>query len=111
MLDSLKFNGTLRSPSIKIILSFSVFEYVQESTRKSTFLPPMKNSNLLKSIRRNASSLQNVQDDRLRELSLKLKYDAMIGTKITRLIPEGFALVIEAARRHIGLVHLSLIHI
>ena len=65
----------------------------------------MKNSNLLKSIRRKAGSLQNVQDDRLRELSLKLKYDAMVGTKVTRLIPEGFALVIEAARRHIGLVH------
>jgi len=38
-------------------------------------------------------------------MSLDLKYRAMTREPTEKLIREGFALVVEASRRHLGMVH------
>ena len=50
-------------------------------------------------------TLQAEDDAKLRKRSLSLKYRAKSGENLTRLLPEGYALVREAARRTIGLRH------
>lgn len=65
----------------------------------------MNTSRLIAKIRRNAESLKNDSDERLREISLDLKYQAMTGAAAKQLIPMGFALVIESSRRHLEMTH------
>lgn len=65
----------------------------------------MKHSSYIHRIRSRIKELTNESDGRLKELGVDLKYRAMTGIPIQRLIPEGFALVVESARRHLGQVH------
>lgn len=48
---------------------------------------------------------QSFDDARLREESLGLKYRAMTGVKLQQLVPQGFALVVEATRRLYDISH------
>ena len=54
-------------------------------------------------IRRFVKQFANLSDEALKQRGLALKYDAMTGTKIDRLIPESFAIVSESARRTTGM--------
>jgi len=54
-------------------------------------------------IRRFVKQFSKLSDEALRQRGLALKYDAMTGTKIDRLIPESFAIVSESARRSTGM--------
>src|SRR6478736_358603 len=49
--------------------------------------------------------LQKETDRELKKRSLSLRYRAKAGEPLARLVPEGYALVREAARRAIGLRH------
>jgi len=65
----------------------------------------MKTAQYIAKIRTRADQLEQKTDQELKQLSLDLKYLAMTKTPVKRLIPEGFALVVEAARRHLKMVH------
>lgn len=65
----------------------------------------MKKSQLIKRIRSRVRSLKRLSDEDLRSKSLDLKYLAMTGTPIKNLIPSGFPLVVEAARRRLDQMH------
>jgi len=65
----------------------------------------MKIAQYIAKIRSRTAQLEQKTDQELKQLSLDLKYLAMTKTPVKRLIPEGFALVVEAARRHLGMVH------
>jgi len=65
----------------------------------------MKIAQYIVKIRSRTAQLEQKTDQELKQLSLDLKYLAMTKTPVKRLIPEGFALVVEAARRHLGMVH------
>lgn len=56
-------------------------------------------------IREAARNLKHVNDDQLLARSLDLKYKAMTGTSMRKMIVPGLALVVEAARRHVGQTH------
>lgn len=49
--------------------------------------------------------LQPENDSELRKRSLALRYRAMAGEKLAKLLPEGYALVREAGRRALGMRH------
>ena len=49
--------------------------------------------------------LQRISDHDLRKRSLALRYRVKSGERLANLVPEGFALVRESARRTIGLRH------
>lgn len=51
------------------------------------------------------AQLIEISDAELRKQSLGLRYRAKSGEKLAALVPQGFALVREAARRTIGLRH------
>lgn len=51
------------------------------------------------------ASLQSESDNELRKRSLALRYRAMAGEKLAKLLPEGYALVREAGRRTLGMRH------
>ncbi|MAR09918.1 MAG: preprotein translocase subunit SecA [Blastopirellula sp.] len=51
------------------------------------------------------ASLQNESDRELRKRSLSLRFQAKSGEKLRNLVPEGFALMREAARRTLGMRH------
>ena len=65
----------------------------------------MKIASYISKIRSRAAQLEGETDQELKRISLDLKYLAMTKVPIKRLIPEGFALVIEAARRHLSMTH------
>ena len=65
----------------------------------------MKTAKYISKIRSRAAQLQGETEQELRRTSLDLKYLAMTKVPVKRLIPEGFALVVEAARRHLGMTH------
>lgn len=65
----------------------------------------MNAAQYIATIRSRAAQLEQKTDQELKQLSLDLKYRAMTKTPVKRLIPEGFALVVEAARRHLEMVH------
>ncbi|WP_201743776.1 preprotein translocase subunit SecA [Roseiconus nitratireducens] len=48
---------------------------------------------------------QSESDEALRKRSLALRYRAMAGEKLAKLLPEGYALVREAGRRTLGMRH------
>ncbi len=62
-------------------------------------------SNLIRQIRSLSPRSDKLNDDELQKQSLGLKYQAMTGRSLKGLIPQGFALVVEAARRHLGYSH------
>ncbi|MEL7498503.1 MAG: preprotein translocase subunit SecA [Planctomycetota bacterium] len=64
----------------------------------------MKQSPYIHRIRARVRQLKDLPDQRLKELGLDLKYRAMTGVPIRRLINEGFALVVESSRRHLEMV-------
>ncbi|MEM9828749.1 MAG: preprotein translocase subunit SecA [Planctomycetota bacterium] len=51
------------------------------------------------------SELQGEADHQLKRRSLALRYRAMAGEKLNKLIPEGYALVREAGRRTLSMRH------
>ena len=56
-------------------------------------------------IRASARRLRKVDDGELRQQSLELKFQAMSGAPFKRLVIPAFALVVEASRRRINMVH------
>lgn len=50
-------------------------------------------------------TLQPESENDLRKRSLALRYRAMAGEKLAKLLPEGYALVREAGRRSLGMRH------
>ncbi|OYP32211.1 preprotein translocase subunit SecA [Rhodopirellula sp. MGV] len=50
-------------------------------------------------------TLQKDTDTELKKRSLALRYRAMAGEKLAKLLPEGYALVREAGRRALGMRH------
>ena len=48
---------------------------------------------------------RNLSDSEIKTTSLEIKYELSSGTKLTKLLPQAFALVSEAARRSIGMEH------
>ena len=65
----------------------------------------MQTAQYISKIRSKAAQLETETEQELRRISLDLKYLAMTNVPVQRLIPDGFALVIEAARRHLGMTH------
>ena len=65
----------------------------------------MKIAQYISKIRSRAAQLESETDEELRRISLDLKYLAMTNVPVKRIIPDGFALVTEAARRHLGITH------
>jgi len=65
----------------------------------------MKLASYISNIRSRAEELQELSDESLRRLGLDLKYRAMTKVAVKKMIPEGFALVVESARRHLGMTH------
>ena len=63
------------------------------------------NTRLVQQIRDYSSRAAELSDGELKETSLTIKYRAMTGDPVRKLIPEGFGLVVEAARRHFGYSH------
>ena len=56
-------------------------------------------------IRSHESELVKLSDNRLRKKSLGLRYRAKSGESLDRLLPEAFALVVEAASRTLNMRH------
>jgi len=52
-----------------------------------------------------STALRGLTDDELKKLGLDLRWRAKSGIELTRLIPEAFALIREAARRTLGMEH------
>ncbi len=65
----------------------------------------MKHYASIKKIREQIQQLQRISDLELRSVSLDLKYEAMGGRPLQRLVCEAFALVVESCRRQLGIVH------
>ena len=65
----------------------------------------MKIAQYISKIRSRAAQLEGKTDEELRRISLDLKYLAMTNVPVKRIIPDGFALVTEASRRHLGMIH------
>ena len=64
----------------------------------------MKNSIIMR-IRRNVRRLGELPDAEIRQRNLDLKFRAMSGAHESELLAQGFALVVEAARRHLSQTH------
>lgn len=65
----------------------------------------MKQAASIKQIRDRVQRLQRFSDTELKSESLDLKYEAMAGRPIKRLLCEAFALVVESCRRQLGIMH------
>ena len=65
----------------------------------------MSDSQLIRNIRRRQKTLASASAEDLKSLSLELKYRAMTGARLNGLIAEGFAMVVEAASRQLGMSH------
>ncbi len=62
-------------------------------------------SGLIPKVRELADKYSKMADDQLRKESLSLRYRAKSGEPLASMITEGFALVIEAADRALGMRH------
>jgi preprotein translocase subunit SecA len=60
---------------------------------------------LVDQVLRRETSIRRLSDSALREQSLALRYRAWSGTPLEQLVPDGFALVREAASRRLGQRH------
>jgi preprotein translocase subunit SecA len=67
--------------------------------------PSRRARRLVRSIDREASRLEAKQDSELRQAAAALRYRARSGEPLDALLCEAFALVVEAARRQIGIRH------
>ena len=67
--------------------------------------PPRRWSKLVTEIGERESELKAMNDRALRKYSLSLRFRAKSGETLTRLLPEAFALVREAASRTIQMKH------
>ena len=56
-------------------------------------------------VRERADEVAKLTDEQLRKESLSLRYRAKSGESLANLVPEGFALVVEAADRALGMRH------
>ncbi len=65
----------------------------------------MSRALLINQIRRASRDLQSLTDQQLRQRSLELKHVAMLGASKRELIVRGFPMVVESARRCLGMVH------
>ncbi|MEM6690711.1 MAG: preprotein translocase subunit SecA [Planctomycetota bacterium] len=52
-----------------------------------------------------ADELTRLDDESLRKRSLEIRYNAMAGEKLSKLLPDAYALVREAGRRTLGMRH------
>ena len=62
-------------------------------------------SSIIEKVRRAAGSLETVSDEEIRSQSLALKHTAMCGCSIAKLVDLAFPLVVEAARRTLGMTY------
>ena len=58
---------------------------------------------MIEKIRSASAKLESVSNDELRTRSLALKHVAMCGCPVPKMIDDGFPLVVEAARRALGI--------
>ncbi|HBJ35574.1 MAG TPA: preprotein translocase subunit SecA [Planctomycetaceae bacterium] len=65
----------------------------------------MNQTTSIRKIRDQIKRLNGISDTELKSRGLDLKYEAMSGRPIRRLIVDAFALVAESSRRHLGIVH------
>lgn len=65
----------------------------------------MNQTTSIKKIRDQIKRLNGIPDAELKSRGLDLKYEAMSGRPIGRLVVDAFALVAESSRRHLGIVH------
>ncbi len=61
--------------------------------------------NALSDVTKLEPSMRELNDQQLRKTSLALRYRAMSGVPLVKLLPEAFALVREAGRRSMGMRH------
>ena len=62
-------------------------------------------ANFINQVRRQARSNEQLDDESLREASLDLAFQARQSENVGPLLVPGFALVIAAATRHLGMTH------
>ena len=60
-------------------------------------------SSIIEKVRKSARALEKAADEDIRSQSLALKHTAMCGCSISKLIDLAFPLVVEAARRTLGI--------
>jgi len=65
----------------------------------------MHETTSIKKIRDQIKRLNGISDAELKSRGLDLKYEAMSGRAIRRLVVDAFALVVESSRRHLGIIH------
>lgn len=63
----------------------------------------MSHSRMIEKIRSSSEKLESLTDVELQQKSLALKHVAMCGCPLPKLISDGFPLVVEAARRALGI--------
>lgn len=74
-------------------------------TFRSPKHPPKRWKQLARRIHTAAQQLQSRTDAEMRQAAAALQYRARSGEPLDSLLPEAFACVIDAARRHLQLVH------
>lgn len=68
-------------------------------------LVQLYHNKVVESVRNQQRELASTSDNELRKKGLLLRYDAMSGVPIRNIIPQGFALVVEAANRVLAYSH------
>ena len=84
-------------------MALSKFRQLRVCTRLLVSL--MNRSAMISKIRQATAPLQSLSEADLRYRSLELKHLAMTGSTKRELVVKGFPLVVEAARRSLGMIH------
>jgi preprotein translocase subunit SecA len=74
-------------------------------TFRSPRHPPGRWTRLAHRIHADARKLESRSDTEMRQTAAALRYRARSGEPLGALLPEAFACVVDASRRHLGLVH------
>ena len=74
-------------------------------TFRSPRNPPRRWKQLAQRIHRAAEKLHSQSDADMRQAAAALRYRARTGEPLGALLPEAFAAVVDASRRHLGLTH------
>lgn len=74
-------------------------------TFRSPRNPPRRWKQLAQRIHVAAAKLQSQSDADMRQAAAALRYRARSGEPLGALVPEAFAAVVDASRRHLGLTH------
>jgi preprotein translocase subunit SecA len=74
-------------------------------TFRSPRNPPRRWKQLAQRIHADALKLESQSDSDRRQAAAALRYRARSGEPLGRLLPEAFAAVVDASRRHLGLTH------